>query len=97
MVFVPLKEDYEEEVSDEEFYKTKRELEHRGSQTVYKIRDIEDEAKEALLGLEEEIGRFIIDPHIDELSEKYKEYEKVVQYLKNLRDDILENIFIILY
>ena len=28
-------------------------------QTVYKIRDIEDEAKEALLELEEEIGRFI--------------------------------------
>lgn len=94
MVFVPLKEDYEEEVSDEEFYKTKRELEHMAIQTVYKIRDIEDEAKEALLGLEEEIGRFIIDPHIDELSEKYKEYEKVVQYLKNLRDDILENIFL---
>ena len=94
MVFVPLKEDYEEEVSDEEFYKTKRELEHMAIQTVYKIRDIEDEAKEALLELEEEIGRFIIDPHIDELSEKYKEYEKVVQYLKNLRDDILENIFL---
>ena len=94
MVFVPLKEDYEEEVSDEEFYKTKRELEHMAIQTVYKIRDIEDEAKEALLELEEEIGGFIIDPHIDELSEKYKEYEKVVQYLKNLRDDILENIFL---
>ena len=94
MVFVPLKEDYEEEVSDEEFYKTKRELEHMAIQTVYKIRDIEDEAKEALLELEEEIGRFIIDPHIDELSEKYKEYETVVQYLKNLRDDILENIFL---
>ena len=94
MVFVPLKEDYEEEVSDEEFYKTKRELEHMAIQTVYKIRDIEDEAKESLLELEEEIGRFIIDPHIDELSEKYKEYEKVVQYLKNLRDDILENIFL---
>ena len=94
MGFVPLKEDYEEEVSDEEFYKTKRELEHMAIQTVYKIRDIEDEAKEALLELEEEIGRFIIDPHIDELSEKYKEYEKVVQYLKNLRDDILENIFL---
>ncbi|MDU2196819.1 MAG: ATP-binding protein, partial [Peptostreptococcaceae bacterium] len=94
MVFVPLKEDYEEEVSDEEFYKTKRELEHMAIQTVYKIRDIDDEAKESLLELEEEIGRFIIDPHIDELSEKYKEYEKVVQYLKNLRDDILENIFL---
>lgn len=94
MVFVPLKEDYEEDVSDEEFYKTKRELEHMAIQTVYKIRDIEDEAKEALLELEEDIGKFIIDPHIDELKEKYKEYDKVLQYLENLRNDILENIFL---
>lgn len=94
MVFVPLKEDYDDEVSDEEFYKTKRELEHMAIQTVYKIRDIEDEAKESLLELEEEIGKFIIDPHIDELVEKYKEYEKVETYLKNIRDDILENIFL---
>ncbi|MGL5693650.1 MAG: Lon protease family protein, partial [Peptostreptococcaceae bacterium] len=94
MVFVPLNEDYEDEVSDEEFYKTKRELEHMAIQTVYKIRDIEDEAKEALLDLEEEIGKFIIDPHVDELIEKYKEYEKVETYLKNIRDDILESIFL---
>ncbi|WP_122639333.1 Lon protease family protein [Romboutsia sp. Marseille-P6047] len=94
MVFVPLKEDYEDEVSDEEFYKTKRDLEHMAIQTVYKIRDIEDEAKEALLELEEEIGRFIIDPHIEELSKKYEDYEKVQQYLKNIREDILENIFL---
>lgn len=94
MVFVPLKEDYEEEVSDEEFYKIKRDLEHMAIQTVYKIRDIEDEEKEALLDLEEEIGKFIIDPHIEELSEKYKDCEKVQQYLNNVREDILENIFL---
>lgn len=94
MVFVPLNEDYEQEVSDEEFYRIKRELEHMAIQTVYKIRDIEDEAREALLELEEEIGQFIIDPHIEELSEKYNESEKVQQYLKNLRNDILENIFL---
>lgn len=94
MVFVPLKEGYEDEVSDEEFYKTKRDLEHMAIQTVYKIRDIEDEAKEAILELEEEIGRFIIDPHIEELSEKYKDYEKVNQYLINIKEDILENLFL---
>lgn len=94
MVFVPLKEGYEDEVSDEEFYKIKRDLEHMAIQTVYKIRDIEDEAKEAILELEEEIGRFIIDPHIEELSEKYKDYEKVNQYLINIKEDILENLFL---
>ncbi|MGL5330469.1 MAG: Lon protease family protein [Peptostreptococcaceae bacterium] len=94
MVFVPLKDEDEDEISDEEFYKTKRELEHMAIQTVYKIRDIEDEAKESLLELEEEIGKFIIDPHIDELVEKYNEYEKVKTHLNNIREDMLDNLFL---
>ena len=94
MVFVPLDENYEDDLSDEEFYKIKRELEHMAIQTVYKIRDIEDEAKEALLQLEEEIGTFIIDPHFEELEDKYYKYDKVIDYLENVRDDILENIFL---
>ena len=94
MVFVPLDEKYENDLSDEEFYKIKRELEHMAIQTVYKIRDIEDEAKEALLQLEEEIGTFVIDPHFEELEDKYYKYDKVIDYLKNVRDDILENIFL---
>ena len=94
MVFVPLDEKYEDDLSDEEFYKIKRELEHMAIQTVYKIRDIEDEAKEALLQLEEEIGTFVIDPHFEELEDKYYKYDKVIDYLENVRDDILENIFL---
>ena len=94
MVFVPLDENYDNDLSDEEFYKIKRELEHMAIQTVYKIRDIEDEAKEALLQLEEEIGTFVIDPHFEELEDKYYKYDKVIDYLKNVRDDILENIFL---
>ena len=94
MVFVPLDENYDNDLSDEEFYKIKRELEHMAIQTVYKIRDIEDEAKEALLQLEEEIGTFVIDPHFEELEDKYYKYDKVIDYLENVRDDILENIFL---
>lgn len=94
MVFIPLDENYEDELSDDEFYRVKRELEHMAIQTVYKIRDIEDEAKEALLQLEEEIGTFIIDPHFEELEDKYNKYDKVLDYLDKVREDILENIFL---
>ena len=78
MVFIPIddnKEDEEAEdddYTDEEFYKVKRELENAAIQVVYKIRDLEDAAKEALLELEEEIAKFVIDPHIEGLIEKYR-------------------------
>ena len=55
MVFTPIKdskssdkeEKIDEDEDDEEFYKVKRELENMAIQVVYKIRDLEDAAKEA--------------------------------------------------
>ena len=100
MVFIPIddnKEDEEAEdddYTDEEFYKVKRELENAAIQVVYKIRDLEDAAKEALLELEEEIAKFVIDPLIEGLIEKYNSYEKVKAYLNNMRDDILEYVYL---
>ena len=55
MVFIPIddnKEDEEAEdddYTDEEFYKVKRELENAAIQVVYKIRDLEDAAKESII------------------------------------------------
>lgn len=96
MVFIPIKEEEEneEEIDDEEFYKVKRDLENMAIQVVYKIRDLEDAAKEAILELEEEVGRFVVDPHIDSLCEKYNEYDKVKDYLKNIKDDIVEYVYL---
>ena len=75
MVFIPIEdkenqEDEEDDYTDEEFYKVKRELENAAIQVVYKIRDLEDAAKEALLDLEEEVAKFVIDPHIEEFNRK---------------------------
>lgn len=102
MVFIPIKDekedeektDEEEQKADEEFYKVKRELESMAIQVVYKIRDLEDAAKEALLDLEEEVAKFVIDPHIELLTEKYKGYDKVKKYLANMRKDILEYVYL---
>ena len=103
MVFIPIKDEKEEEEkkdpeeeekADEEFYKVKRELENMAIQVVYKIRDLEDAAKEALLDLEEEVAKFVIDPHVKLLTEKYKEYDKVKKYVSNIRKDILEYIYL---
>lgn len=98
MVFIPIKsEDKDDDDSyedSEEFYKVKRELENMAIQVVYKIRDVEDAAKEALLELEEEVAKFVIDPYIQSLTEKYEEYDKVKIYLNNMKKNILEYVYL---
>ncbi|MGL5754309.1 MAG: Lon protease family protein [Paraclostridium sp.] len=92
MIFTPNDEDID--TTTDEFYKVKKELENAAIQVAYKIKDIEEEAKEALLDLEYEIGKFVVSPHIDVLLEKYGHFEKVSKYLEDSRDDILEYVYL---
>lgn len=92
MVFIPKDEDID--ATSEEFYKVKRELENMAIQVAYKIRDLEEDAKEALLELEYEIGKFVVNPHIDGLIDKYGKFDKVSKYLENTREDILEYVYL---
>ena len=48
MVFVPLDENFEDEVSSEEFFKIKKELENMAIKVVYQIREIEDNIKKTM-------------------------------------------------
>ncbi|MEG2983660.1 MAG: AAA family ATPase [Peptostreptococcaceae bacterium] len=92
MIFTPNDEDID--TTTDEFYKVKKELENAAIQVAYKIKDIEEEAKEALLDLEYEIGKFVVSPHIDSLLEKYGHFDKVGKYLEDTRDDILEYVYL---
>lgn len=92
MVFMP--EDEDVDTSSEEFYKVKKELESMAIQVAYKIKDIEDDAKDALLDLEYEVGKYVVDPHIDNLLDKYGEFDKVKIYLENVKNDILEYVYL---
>ena len=92
MVFVPLNENFEDEVSSEEFFKIKKELESMAIKVVYQIREIEESIKSIIIGIEDEVGKIVVDPHIQQLSEKYKNYDKIVDYVNKIRDDILKNL-----
>lgn len=92
MVFVPLDEDFEDEVSSEEFFKIKKELENMAIKVVYQIREIEEKIRGIMTEIEDEVGRIVIDPHINQLKEKYDENEKVMVYLDEVREDILKNL-----
>jgi lon-related putative ATP-dependent protease len=56
------------------------------------IRHLEKEAKELLRTLECDIANHPLAAVIDELKEKYGEYEELVAYLEAVRKDILENL-----
>ncbi len=92
MVFIPIEEN--KDVEDEKFYKVKKDLENMAIQVVYKIKALEDEAREELLDLEEEVASFIIEPHIQDLIDKYKDYNKVKTYLNNMKKNILEYVYL---
>ncbi len=92
MVFIPIDENFEDEVSSDEFFRIKKELENMAIKVVYQIKQIEDEIKEIMIIVEEEVGKIVIDPHTDKLKEKYKENKVVIDYIEKLREDILKNI-----
>ena len=92
MVFVPLDENFEDQVSSEEFFKIKKELENMAIKVVYQIREIEDNIRKIMIEIEEEVGKVVIDPHINRLREKYKDNKKVNNYLDQVREDILKNL-----
>lgn len=56
------------------------------------IKDIEKEAKKANDDLDYKIGMFAIGHHIMALKEKYSGYERVISYLDDVQEDVLENI-----
>ena len=92
MIFTPIDEDFD--TSSDEFYKIKKELENTAIQIAYKIKEIEDEAKEALLELEGEVGKYIVNPYIEKLIDKYGDFKNVKKYLNDVKEDILEYIYL---
>ena len=92
MVFVPIDENFEDEVSSEEFFKIKKELESMAIKVVYQIREIEESIRNITIEIEDEVGKVVVDPHIENLKAKYKEHNKIVDYIEKIREDILKNL-----
>jgi len=60
--------------------------------TLHKSRVLENEFKDKMDKLDEEIAKFAIDPIFDELNEKFKENSDVIDFLKLVKKDILDNL-----
>lgn len=90
-------------LSDEDFHKLpesqRQELQRRRTELqkelksgMKKMRKLEREAQERLNELDKQVALHIVGGLIDDLAEKYENLPEVVQYLKDVQKDIIENI-----
>ncbi|MBM4135913.1 MAG: ATP-dependent protease [Nitrospira sp.] len=102
LIIVPVKKTGEP-LTEEEYEaldeKTRKKIDEIGRMLQEKLNDIvrvvregEKTVKEALARLEKEAALSAVGHLIDELKNKYKEYEKIITYLENAKDDILEHL-----
>ncbi len=78
---------------DRQFLRSKSdELHERMKDTIKKIREAENEFKEKHTKLDNEIALFVVGQLMDSYEEKYKDDQQVLDYLKEVQEDILENI-----
>jgi lon-related putative ATP-dependent protease len=68
------------------------ELHERMKDTIKKIREAEGSFKEKHTKLDNEIALFVVGQLMDSYEEKYKDDQQVLAYLKEVQEDILENI-----
>ncbi|MFQ5586133.1 MAG: Lon protease family protein [Thermodesulfobacteriota bacterium] len=67
-------------------------LQERLSDAIREIRTIEKEAKERISTLDREVVQYVVNPLMNDLLEKYKEYPEVVAYLETVKEDVLERV-----
>jgi len=67
-------------------------LQKEAMSIIRKLRAIEAEAEESIKEWENQIALFAVGINIDDLKEKYSEFSEIVDYLKNVQDDILDNL-----
>jgi lon-related putative ATP-dependent protease len=102
LLIVPIKKSGEP-LTEEEFAaldeKTRKKVEDMGrmlqeklDDVVRAVREAEKLVKEMLTRLEREIALAAVGHFIEELKEKYREYEKIVAYLEAVKEDILSHL-----
>ncbi|MCK9375807.1 MAG: AAA family ATPase [Syntrophobacterales bacterium] len=91
----PLGEEELKALSDEEREALRQKsatLHTEMNEAIRKIRKMEKEYQEKEKKLDQDVALYIVGHHIEELREKYKDLDQVLDYLKDVQEDILKNI-----
>lgn len=64
-------------------------LQDRLSDTIREVRVAEKETKERINALDREVVQYVVNPLLNELLDKYKQYPDVIEYLSQVKEDVL--------
>ena len=87
-------EDYDnlaEDVKDG-IEKNSQQLQEKASSILRDIRELDKESKKQVDQLDYKIGMFAIGHHVNAVQEAYQQYERVIAYINDVKEDVLENI-----
>lgn len=101
LVFEPVKDG--EKISDEEFENLNEEeknefeknaetIQLKALEVLRKVKMLEKEAKKKLNDFQKMTAHFIVKPSIEAFIDKYKDFDKVVHYIKEVEEDVIENV-----
>ncbi len=72
--------------------KNSQQLQEKASSILRDIRELDKESKKQVDQLDYKIGMFAIGHHVNAVQEAYQQYERVIAYINDVKEDVLENI-----
>jgi len=67
-------------------------LQDKLSDAIREARNIEKETKDRITALDREVVQYVVNPHINDLLDKFKEFKGVVEFLFKAKENILQSI-----
>lgn len=80
-----------DEVRDQ-FETHRHDLQHELGHVMREIRALEKKAKGQLRALDREVADFVVGDYLGDLQEKYADFDEVIEYLQEVRQDIVDNV-----
>lgn len=71
---------------------TNHDLQHELNEAVHQARKLELQAQDDLEDLKRRVASSVVDVALDELKESFSSFERVIDYLEQLHQDILDNV-----
>jgi lon-related putative ATP-dependent protease len=70
----------------------RQDLQHELDRAMREVRALEKATKEKMRALDGEVADFVVGDSMDDLKEKYADFEEVIEYLEEVRNDVVENV-----
>ncbi|MCL2399145.1 MAG: AAA family ATPase [Defluviitaleaceae bacterium] len=92
---VVIDEDQYDELTQEQrdsISKNSESIQKRAAEVMRQIKDIEKNTRKEVEDLEYSIGLFTVGHHINSVMQEYEDHPLVIEYLKAVKEDILDNL-----